>query len=281
MQELDDYINRVQHLPPAPKILPQLLALLSRDNIDSSQVVDLMMYDPALTAAALQLCNSAYFAAAPASDLSEAVARLGFQRIYQLVAAVSGARLLSSAQKGYGIDEGELWKHSVASAVAAQLIAEKLGDDHNLVYTCALLHDLGKIVLATGLEKIYGKIIEDVEKNQQALLEAEKKLLGVQHAEIGGRLLARWKFPANIVSAVCYHHDPAAAGEHQRLAAYVYVSNLIAHFLGYGFGHHAFAMRGRAEALQILGLRGEHLAELMITTYENFEVIHSLLNFKT
>ena len=281
MQELDDYINRVQHLPPAPKILPQLLALLSRDNVDSSQVVDLMMYDPALTAAALQLCNSAYFAAAPASDLSEAVARLGFQRIYQLVAAVSGARLLSSAQKGYGIDEGELWKHSVASAVAAQLIAEKLGDDHNLVYTCALLHDLGKIVLATGLEKIYGKIIEDVEKNQQALLEAEKKLLGVQHAEIGGRLLARWKFPANIVSAVCYHHDPAAAGEHQRLASYVYVSNLIAHFLGYGFGHHAFAMRGRAEALEILGLRGEHLAELMITTYENFEVINSLLNFKT
>jgi putative nucleotidyltransferase with HDIG domain len=281
MQELDDYINRVQHLPPAPKILPQLLALLSRDNIDSSQVVDLMMYDPALTAAALQLCNCAYFAAAPASDLSEAVARLGFQRIYQLVAAVSGARLLSSAQKGYGIDEGELWKHSVASAVAAQLIAEKLGDDPNLVYTCALLHDLGKIVLATGLEKIYGKIIEDVEKNQQSLLEAEKKLLGVQHAEIGGRLLARWKFPANIVSAVCYHHDPAAAGEHQRLAAYVYVSNLIAHFLGYGFGHHAFAMRGRAEALQILGLRGEHLAELMITTYENFEVINSLLNFKT
>jgi putative nucleotidyltransferase with HDIG domain len=281
MQELDDYINRVQHLPPAPKILPQLLSLLSRDNVDSSQVVDLMMYDPALTAAALQLCNCAYFAAAPASDLSEAVARLGFQRIYQLVAAVSGARLLSSAQKGYGIDEGELWKHSVASAVAAQLIAEKLGDDHNLVYTCALLHDLGKIVLAAGLEKIYGKIIEDVEKNQQALLEAEKKLLGVQHAEIGGRLLARWKFPANIVSAVCYHHDPAAAGEHQRLASYVYVSNLIAHFLGYGFGHHAFAMRGRAEALQILGLRGEHLAELMITTYENFEVINSLLNFKT
>jgi putative nucleotidyltransferase with HDIG domain len=281
MQELDDYINRVQHLPPAPKILPQLLALLSRDNVDSSQVVDLMMYDPALTASALQLCNTAYFGAAPASDLSEAVARLGFTRIYQLVAAVSGARLLSSAQKGYGIDEGELWKHSVASAVAAQLIAEKLGDDHNLVYTCALLHDLGKVVLATCLEKIYGKIIEDVEKNQQSLLEAEKKLLGVQHAEIGGRLLARWKFPANIVSAVCFHHDPANAGEHQRLASYVYISNLIAHFLGYGFGHHAFAMRGRAEALQILGLRGEHLAELMITTYENFEVINSLLNFKT
>jgi putative nucleotidyltransferase with HDIG domain len=280
MQELDTYIDRVKHLPPAPKILPQLLALLNRETTEASQVVDLMMYDPALTGAALQLANSAYFAAAPASDLKEAVARLGFNRVYQLVAAVSGGQLLGSAQKGYGIDQGELWQHSVASAVSAQLIADKLGDDRNLVFTCALLHDLGKVVLSQALERVYGKIIEDVEKNQQALIEAEKRLLGVQHAEIGARLLARWKFPANIVAAVCYHHDPAQAGEHKRLASYVYLSNLVAHFVGYGFGHHAFAMRGRAEALDILGFQGEHLAEIMIQTYENFEIINSLLTVK-
>ncbi|HUS35631.1 MAG TPA: HDOD domain-containing protein [Verrucomicrobiae bacterium] len=280
MQELDSYIDRVQHLPPAPKILPQLLALLNKEDVDASQVVDLMMYDPALTAASLQLANSAYFAGSHASDLNEAVTRLGFNRIFQLVATVSGAQLLAGAQKGYGIDEGELWQHSVASAIAAQAIAEKLGDDRNLVFTCALLHDLGKIILSRALEHVYGKIVEDVEKNQQALIEAEKKLLGVQHAEIGGRLLARWKFPANIVHAVCFHHEPILAGEHKRLAAYVYLSNLTVHFLGYGFGHHAFAMRGRAEALRILGLRGEHLAEIMIQTFESFETINSLLTLK-
>jgi putative nucleotidyltransferase with HDIG domain len=278
MQELDHYIDRVQHLPPAPKILPQLLSLLNRVDVEASQVVDLMMYDPALTAAALQLANSVYFAGSSACDLSEAVSRLGFSRVYQLVAAVSGSRLLSASQKGYGIDEGELWRHSVTSAVAAQLMAEKFGDDHNLVFTCALLHDLGKVVLAQALERVYAKIIEDVEKNQQALIEAEKKLLGVQHAEIGARLLARWKFPINIVSAVCYHHDPAAAGEHQRLAAYVYLGNLIAYFVGHGFGHHAFAMRSRAEALEIVGINGEDLAEIMISTYENFEVVNALLS---
>jgi putative nucleotidyltransferase with HDIG domain len=280
MQELDSYIDRVQHLPPAPKILPQLLALLNKEDVAASQVVDLMMYDPALTAASLQLANSAYFAGSQASDLNEAVARLGFNRIFQLVATVSGAQLLAGAQKGYGIDEGELWQHSVASAIAAQAIAEKLGDDRNLVFTCALLHDLGKVILSRALEHVYGKIVEDVEKNQQALIEAEKKLLGVQHAEIGGRLLARWKFPANIVHAVCFHHEPILAGEHKRLASYVYLSNLTVHFLGYGFGHHAFAMRGRAEALRILGLRGEHLAEIMIQTFESFETINSLLTLK-
>jgi putative nucleotidyltransferase with HDIG domain len=280
MQELDSYIDRVQHLPPAPKILPQLVALLNKEDVDARQVVDLMMYDPALTAASLQLANSAFFAGSPASDLSEAVARLGFNRVFQLVATVSGAQLLAGAQKGYGIDEGELWQHSVASAIAAQAIADKLGDDRNLVFTCALLHDLGKVILSRALEHVYGKIVEDVEKNQQALIEAEKKLLGVQHAEIGGRLLARWKFPANIVNAVCYHHEPILAGEHKRLASYVYLSNLTVHFLGYGFGHHAFAMRGRAEALRVLGLRGEHLAEIMIQTFENFETINSLLSLK-
>lgn len=278
MQELDDYINRVQHLPPAPKILPQLLSLLNRDDIEASQVVDLMMYDPSLTAAALQLSNNAFFAGAtPASDLHEAVARLGFNRIYQLVAAVSGSRALSPPQKGYGINEGELWRHAVTTAVAGQIMAKELDDDQNLVFTCCLLHDIGKVILANALEHIYEKMVEDVERNQQTLLDTEKRLLGVQHAEIGGRLLARWKFPPNIVAAVWFHHDPKMAAVHQKLASYVYLANMIAYFIGHGFGHHAFAMRGRAEALEILGLQGDALPHFMIQTYENFEVVNALL----
>jgi putative nucleotidyltransferase with HDIG domain len=278
MQELDDYINRVQHLPPAPKILPQLLALLSREDIEASQVVDLMMYDPSLTASALHLCNNAFFGGStPVTGLGEAVGRLGFNRIYQLVAAVSGSRALSPPQKGYGINEGELWKHSVTTAVAGQLMAKELGDDENLVFTCGLLHDIGKVVLAQALEHIYAKMVEDVEKNQSALVDSEKRLLGVNHAEIGGRLLARWKFPPNIVAAVWFHHQPEMAQVHERLASYVYLANLIAYFIGHGYGHHAFALRGRAEALEILGLKGDDLPKFMIQTYENFEVVNALL----
>lgn len=279
MQELDDFINRVQHLPPAPKILPQLLSLLNRDDVEASQVVDLMHYDPSLTASALQLANSAGFAASaePATDLTEAVQRLGFSKIYQLVAAVSGSRALSPPQKGNGIDAGELWKHSVTAAVAGQLMAKELDDDQNLVFTSCLLHDIGKVILSQALEHIYAKMIEDVEKYQQTLLDTEKKLLGAHHAEIGGRLLARWKFPSSIVAAVWFHHSPALAGTHQRLAAYVYLSNMIAYFIGHGFGHHAFALRGRAEALDILQMKGDDLPRFMIQTYENFEVVNALL----
>ncbi len=279
MQELDDFINRVQHLPPAPKILPQLLSLLGREDVSAGHVVDLMMYDPSLTAAALQMCNSAYFGGStPATDLGEAVQRLGFNRIYQLVATVSGSQALAPSKKGDGINEGELWKHSVTTAVAAQLMAKELGEDENLVFTCGLLHDIGKVILAHSLEHIYAKMIEEVAKYQNALLETEKRLLGAQHAEIGGRLLARWKFPSNIVAAVWFHHDPKGAANHQRLAAFVYLANMIAYFIGHGFGHHSFALRGRAEALEILGLKGDDLPRFMIQTYENFEVVNALLS---
>ena len=282
MQELDDYIDKVKSLPPAPRILPELLALLRQDDVDSDRVVKLIAFDPGITAAVLRLCNSAYFAgASPASGLQEAVTRLGFKQVYQLVAAVSGSKLLGSAQKGYGIDSGELWEHSVVAAVAAQSIAKNCGDDESLAFTATLMHDIGKIVLAEALEHIYEELVENSQSQQTSLIETEKRLLGVQHAEIGGRLLARWNFPANIVSAVWFHHQPAGAQPHEKLAAYVYLGNMIAYFMGYGFGHHAFALRGRSEALDILNLKPERLPDFMIKTFEQLQLVQSLVKINT
>ena len=116
MNELDDYINRVKRLPPAPRVLPQLLQLLGQPEVASEKVVNLITYDPALTASVLQLCNSAFFGlGTPVSDVAEAVTQLGFQQIYRLVVAASSSRTLTPPQKGYAIDQGELWKHSVTA----------------------------------------------------------------------------------------------------------------------------------------------------------------------
>jgi putative nucleotidyltransferase with HDIG domain len=279
MQELDDYINKCKQLPPAPKVLPLLLKRLSQPNLDSDGIVQLVALDPALTASALLVCNSAYFGSATSvGDLREAVTRLGFQNLYRIVAAVSGARALGPAQKGYGIEEGELWRHSVTTAVAAQLVAKDLGADENLAFTAGLLHDIGKIVLAQTLEHIYTDLVAETERNQSALLESEKKLLGVQHAEVGGRLLARWNFPADLVAAVWFHHHPGAASPHQRLASLVYLGNMIAYFIGAGYGHMAFAFRGRAEALQVLDLSPDEIPKYMIRVVESLEAVEALLS---
>jgi putative nucleotidyltransferase with HDIG domain len=279
MQAIDDYISNLRHLPPAPRVVPELMRLLNQPDVDSSKIVKLISFDPSLTANVLRICNSAYFGAStPTSDLQEAVTRLGFQQVYQLVAAATGARLLGAAQLGYGLEQGELWKHSVASAVAAQLIARKLGDNENLVFTATLLHDIGKIVLSGSLNGSYSKIVKETETNGQSLLDAEKKLLGVNHAEVGGQLLNRWKFPPNIVSAVWFHHTPKGAGAHQRLACHVYLGNMIAYFMGHGYGHVGFALRGRAEVLTTLDLKPESIPQFMMETYEQMHMVDALFS---
>lgn len=278
---LDEIINSVPYLPPAPANVPALLDLLHKPNVDSEEVVKLIAYDPGLTTNVMRLCNSAYFGgASPANDLHEAVLRLGFNEVYQLVVAIASARMLAQPQKGYGIDSGELWQHSIVAAQAATLLALEQGDDQNVVFTAALLHDVGKIVLAHSLEDAYGNLIKETEANQSALVEAERKLLGVQHTEIGGRLLARWKFSAELVAAVWFHHDPQMAKPYQKLASYVYLGNMIAYFMGFGYGHQAFAMRGREEALDILGLDVSALPHCMIKTFESLEGLQAIMNFK-
>jgi putative nucleotidyltransferase with HDIG domain len=281
MEELDQYINRVKNLPPAPKVLPKLLSLLNDPNSDTSKVVELISFDPGLTANVLQRCNSAFFGAAmPASDIQEAVGRLGFSQVYQVIAAVTGSRTLSPPQKGYGYARGELWKHSVATAVASQRIAECVGEDGTIAFTGGLLHDIGKIILADALEHIYIKLVEETEKNQQSLLETEKKLLGVQHAEIGGRLLAIWKFPADLVASVWFHHQPDSAVTHERIASCVYLGNMIAHFMGFSYGHQAFAFRGRVEALSSLNISSDQLPHFMIETFEKLETVEALFQLQ-
>ena len=91
MQKRDDYINKVKHLPPAPRILTQLLVALRDSEVNSDRIIDLISYDEALTVKTLRICNSAWGGfSSPASDIGEAVMRLGFERILELVAVAAG-----------------------------------------------------------------------------------------------------------------------------------------------------------------------------------------------
>lgn len=279
MQAIKDYIRNLRHLPPAPQVVPELMRLLNQPDLDSSKIVNMLSYDPSLTANILRISNSAYFAAAnPTADLQEAVTRLGFQQVYQLVAAATGARLLGASQPGYGLEQGELWRHSLTAALASQLIARRVGENENQVFTAALLHDIGKTILSNSLNAAYSKVIKETEMNGQSLLELETKLFGINHAELGGQLLQHWKFPPNIVSAVWFHHSPKGANAHYKLASIVYLGNMISCFMGHAYGHAGFAMRARTETLTALELAPQDIPTLMTETFEQVEQVETLFS---
>lgn len=278
MQEIDEFIARARHLPPAPPVLPRLLQTLASPNVPLSDVIQLINVDPGLTASVLQRCNSAYFRGSmPAETVFEAVTRLGFNQVFRLVTSLSGTHIFNGSHQSYGLKENELWKHSLTAAAAAQIIAQDLGDDENVAFTAALLHDVGKIVLAQVLEHIYDRLVQEIESRPCDAADTEKQLLGVHHGEVGGRLLANWKFPPHLVAAVWSHHQPEAAGPHNRLASIVHVANLTAYFLGCGYGYQAFALRGSPAALDLLCITPDHLPAYMLRTKDLMESIQSLL----
>ncbi len=272
MERIDQYIRTAKTLPPAPRLLPQLMQMLQGTDVESGKVVHLITFDPGLTAKILQVCNSAVYAgSAHVSDLHEAIMRMGFAEVFRIVASVISEQALGSAQTGYGIGKGELWDHCAVTAIASRLIARNRKLDENVAFTAGLLHDIGKIVLAHALEGAYSKLIEETETKHHSLLEAERTVLGADHAAVGGRLLQQWNFPHDLVAAVTWHHDPAKAGEHKALAACVYVANLVAAFTGHSYGHQAFAVQGRDEAMEILGLNPDSMAIFMIQTIEEIK----------
>jgi len=121
-------------------------------------------------------------------------------------------------------------------------------------------------VLGAFLEGCEQSVLQETGPSGRSFPEAEKAILGVHHAEIGGRVLAQWNFPENLVSAVWHHHDPARATPHEQLAAYVHLGDIIAHCLGQAQGHQSFALRAQAGALHILEISPKEIDTLVLET---------------
>lgn len=265
MQKLDEFIDRVKTLPPAPRILVQLLVLLQQDNVDTDRIVKLITFDPVLTAKVLQRCNSAAIGLAQrVRDIAHAVIIVGNSEIYRLAASAAAETTLGEAQRGYGIGTGGLWQHSVVASVGARLLALRVGGDENLAFTAALLHDIGKLVLSTALEEQYGIVEVATTESEQSLIEIEKILLGVEHSEIGGRLLQRWSFPPDLVEAVWHHHNPVKSVHYQELAACIHTGDAVAHALGHGYQKKP--VEPRPEALRLLTITEEDFRQVVSQT---------------
>src|SRR5262249_54904899 len=152
----------------------------------------------------------------------------GFNDICRTVVLVIGESTLSQPQEGYGLGPGDLWEHSVATGVGARALAERSGFHENVAFTAGLLHDIGKLVLSGSFVGAYAQILKETSENGRSLLETERLLLGLDHAEAGGRILQEWNFPETLIGAVWHHHVPTENGRHQKLASCVHIADLIA-----------------------------------------------------
>jgi putative nucleotidyltransferase with HDIG domain len=272
------YLDGLTSLPPAPMLVTELLALFRDPDHDVDQVVQLISYEPSLTAQIFRTCNSAYFGCEqPPGDIFEAVSRIGFYEVYCLVVSLFGAKTKSMEGADKGVDVEELWRHSVASAVSASIAAEEAGQARVEAFTAGLLHDIGKLVLASAEREAYARIIQRAKDEGVLLTVLERSAFVIDHAELGGELMRRWKLPPDIVAAVRCHHEREAAPQYQQLTATVQLGDYIAHQLladdsaGIGF------LTPSTAAWDILQLSPDDLPRLLAKAQSEMERVRGML----
>ena len=213
--DLEELIREARKLEPLPASATRLLEMSVSANIDLDDVVGVVELDPALAGSVLRMANSAM--SAPNREITtvrDSVVRLGVDLVLSSAASQGIAKRMQNSDKGM---QSELWRHSVAASMAANMIRRKAKTKIPAEVTAAaLLHDIGKIVLdrylnSEATEKIAAKIAERREENGGDRIEAEASVLLINHGGLGGVIAEHWKLPDGIVQAITHHHDPSVS----------------------------------------------------------------------
>lgn len=224
----DDVVRQLKHLPSAPRVLPKLKRLLSDGNSSIHEIVMLVRLDPGIAARLLQVGNSAYFShGLRCYTVEEAVHRVGYDQIYELVATAVASQVLVRPLEAYRIEADALWQSSIACAIAAESLADRLQLDRDIAYTVGLLHRVGMVAInewvsraAPGLQFLdRGLPLETCAD--------ERTHLGFHNAEAGASLLRLWEFPAVMSEPVRWQYLPGATAAHVQLATLLHLAKWI------------------------------------------------------
>ena len=221
-------MTKVSSFPSMPQAGIKLRALLAEEDVSMDEIEGILRHDPGLATNVLRPANSAFFGLPKKVEtLKHAVMLLGVKRFAQIAVSACMSKTMGKAVEGYDLSPGELWLHSIAvSNTAEALTKNKKFAETNDVFTPALIHDMGKLVLGKFVKEELQKI-KSITSNAVPLDIAEHMVLGTDHAEIGALILGKWFFPSDLVNAVRWHHNPERIKNSNLQSEIVYLSNLL------------------------------------------------------
>ncbi|PKO15773.1 MAG: hypothetical protein CVU39_09625 [Chloroflexi bacterium HGW-Chloroflexi-10] len=229
-KRVDTILQTVDQLRPMPSNVTRLLRELENPGVTAGVISDHIGLDQALAALIMQMANSALLGyGRTCTSINDAVVRLGFKRIKSIVMASAATGSMNGSLRGYRLGAGQLWNHSLAVAVSAEWVAQVVRyPNPEEAYVVGLLHDMGKLLLDQYVLSDYTKIVDYMHRYQISLWQVEEKLIGIDHATVGGLMAERWQFPMTMIDGIRYHHNPSGARNNPSLAAVVNMANAFA-----------------------------------------------------
>lgn len=263
---VEHILKRVRDLPPLPIAATQLIALTKNPKTSAKDLEAVISQDPALTAGILRQANSSYYGyARRISSLQEAIVLLGFQVIQGIAMSTAIAPLLKIELVGYDIDQEGLWKHSLLTAMAAKRLCQHRKLPYaDVAFTAGLLHDIGKLIISIYVQEVGDFLLKKASELKLSYVELEGKVIGFDHAKVGGFLAESWNLPDELVEAITYHHSPSSAPNHEKLTSVIHVANGLVGLLGISGGVDSIYNPIERQALDLLTLKEADLKLVMV-----------------
>ena len=223
------------NLPPISRVVSEALEVMAAPDSSVDDIAKVIETDQSMVSNVIRLVNSSYYGLPnKVSSVQQACILLGNRIVREIIIMAGVSKLLEKNLKGYGFASGELWKHSVASALGSKIIAGKEDPDRNNdAYIAGLIHDMGKIILNPYIVERVDAFEAVIGDEKQDFLEAEKSVFGFDHAEIAYEICVKWKFPENIAFAIQHHHRPSLS-QGDPLSYVVHMGDFLAKSCGFG-----------------------------------------------
>jgi len=270
MRTLDD-------LPPMHEVVMKAQEIMADPDSDMEDLVSIIETDQSIAVRILKLINSAYYGIrGNVSSIRQACSLLGLQTLREVIVTAGASRVLEKKLKGYEFGAGELWLHSIATGFCSRILAERKNPELvSDAYVGGLLHDAGKIILDQYVLERKDAFKDFMKDETKTVLDAERRILGFDHAEIASDMCRKWNIPENVTLAIQYHHYPSHSDENE-LAYIVHTADYLVRLSGLGYEADDLMHDVEEGALEFLGFKQENFSAIIFQVLEYVQKFDSV-----
>lgn len=227
---LADVIKHIRDLPSLPVVVLEVLKSFEQKDASIGLLADKVAHDQALAAKTLRLANSSFYGLSrKVTTIQQAITILGFDSVRTLIAAAAVTDVFAGS-KHAAFDFKAFWRHAIGTALCAKMLARQMNLNQDYAFVSGLLHDVGRLVMVTRFPDRYSEVMAYRSEHDCFMIDAERAVLGIDHAVVGRALAEYWKFPPAMQKAIANHHAPEEA-DMGDLPAIVHVAEATAHAL--------------------------------------------------
>lgn len=232
-------LSRIGDIATLPEVTTRIIAVVDDPKSTARDLHNIIKNDPALASKILKVVNSAFYGLpGQVSEIDRAIVLLGLSAVKNIAISASISRLFTAEKISDKFSARDIWRHSVAVAVASRQFCVQMGKRPfaEEAFLAGLIHDLGLLVERQAYPDALATVIRESSKGGRQFCELEQEHVGSDHQELGSALAAKWKFPRGLQTVLGYHHRVEALGaEYRLLPTMVYLADCLCCQEHYGF----------------------------------------------